>query len=88
MFFAVETQLLKSLKYYNCHRYNKTAKYILLLQFLCSPVWWSYVHTGPAKRPQHTDTAVYIGCKAVQYTKIKLSITSAFARTGLKFNSP
>jgi hypothetical protein len=39
----VESHCLCSLlKYYNCPSYNKTAKIILLLQFLWSPVWWPY----------------------------------------------
>jgi hypothetical protein len=43
--FVVEPQCLKSLQYFNCPSYNKIAKIILLLQFLCSPVWWPYTES-------------------------------------------
>jgi hypothetical protein len=45
MFFVVEFQCLKSLQYYNCPSYNKIPKTILLLQILCSPVWWPYTQS-------------------------------------------
>ena len=35
--------MFKSLKYYNCHIYNKRDKIILLLQISISPVWRPYI---------------------------------------------
>ena len=32
-------------KYQNCPSYNETAKIILSLQFLLSPVWWQCVQS-------------------------------------------